>query len=46
VVYKKATQFQEDKEGLERLILIDPNEIKDLVVNIDYISKREENQLF
>jgi hypothetical protein len=45
VVYKKATQFQVDKEGLGRLILTDPNEIKDLVTNIDYINKREENKL-
>jgi hypothetical protein len=40
VVYEKAIQFQEDEEGLGRLILTDPNEIKDLVVNIDYILKR------
>jgi hypothetical protein len=45
VVYEKATQFQADEEGLGRLILTDPNEIKDLVANIDYTSKREENQL-
>jgi hypothetical protein len=45
VVYKKATQFQTDKEELERLILIDPNEIKDLVTNIDHTNKREENKL-
>jgi hypothetical protein len=45
VVYEKATQFQENEEGLGRLILTDPNEIKDLVANIDYISKRGENQL-
>jgi hypothetical protein len=45
VVYEKATQFQADKEGLERLILTDSNEIKDLVANIDYINKREENKL-
>jgi hypothetical protein len=45
VIYKKATQFQADKEGLGRLILTDPNEIKDLVANIDHTSKREENQL-
>jgi hypothetical protein len=45
VKYEKAGQFQEDEEGLGRLILIDSNEIKDLVTNIDYINKREENQL-
>jgi hypothetical protein len=43
VVYKKAIQFQENKEGLERLILTDPNEIKNLITNIDYISKRGED---
>jgi hypothetical protein len=45
VVYKKATQFQADEEGLGRLILTDPNEIKDLITNIDHINKRGENQL-
>jgi uncharacterized protein YabE (DUF348 family) len=45
VIYKKATQFQADKEGLERLILTDSNEIKNLVANIDHINKREENKL-
>jgi hypothetical protein len=45
VVYKKATQFQEDKEGLGRLILTDPNEIKNLVTNIDHTNKRGEDQL-
>jgi hypothetical protein len=45
VVYEKATQFQINKEGLGRLILTDSNEIKDLVANIDYINKREENKL-
>jgi hypothetical protein len=45
VVYKKATQFQTDKEGLGRLIFTDPNEIKDLIINIDYTNKREENKL-
>jgi hypothetical protein len=45
VVYEKATQFQVDEEGLGRLILTDSNEIKDLVANIDYINKREENKL-
>jgi hypothetical protein len=43
VVYEKATQFQEDEEGLGRFILTDSNEIKDLVANIDYISKRGED---
>jgi hypothetical protein len=43
VVYKKATQFQADKKGLKRLIFTDPNEIKDLITNIDYINKRGEN---
>jgi hypothetical protein len=43
VVYKKATQFQADEEGLERLILTDPNEIKDLITNIDHTNKRGEN---
>jgi hypothetical protein len=45
VIYKKATQFQIDKKGLGRLILTDSNEIKDLITNIDYINKREENKL-
>jgi hypothetical protein len=45
VKYKKTSQFQEDEEGLGRLILIDSNEIKNLVTNIDHINKREENQL-
>jgi hypothetical protein len=40
VVYEKAIQFQEDEEGLGRLILTDPNEIKDLVANIDHTLKR------
>jgi hypothetical protein len=44
VVYEKVGQFQEDEEGLGRLILTDPNEIKDLVANIDHTKKREENQ--
>jgi hypothetical protein len=45
VVYEKATRFQADKKGLGRLIFIDSNEIKDLVTNIDYINKKEENKL-
>jgi predicted transcriptional regulator len=43
VIYKKAIQFQADEKGLGRLILTDSNEIKDLITNIDYINKREEN---
>jgi hypothetical protein len=34
-----------NKKGLERLILTDSNEIKDLITNIDYINKRKENKL-
>jgi hypothetical protein len=43
VVYEKASPFQEDEEGLKKLIFTDFNEIKDLVANIDYILKRSEN---
>src|SRR5271170_467209 len=39
VVYEKAIQFQEDEEGLGRLILTNPNEIKDLVASIDHMRK-------
>jgi hypothetical protein len=45
VIYKKATQFQADEEGLGRLILTDSNEIKNLIANIDHTNKREENKL-
>ena len=41
VVYEKVGQFQEDEEGLGRLILTDPNEIKDLAAKIDHISERK-----
>jgi hypothetical protein len=40
VVYEKVSSFQEDEEGLGRLVLTDPNEIEDLVTNIDHILKR------
>jgi Reverse transcriptase (RNA-dependent DNA polymerase)/GAG-pre-integrase domain len=43
VVYEKVGQFEEDEEGLGRLILTDPEEIKDLVANIDHMEKREGN---
>jgi hypothetical protein len=43
VVYEKVGQFEEDEEGLGRLILTDPEEIKDLVTNIDHMEKREGN---
>ncbi len=42
VVYEKVGQFQEDEEGLGRLILTDPNEILDLISKIDHIKKRGE----
>ena len=45
IVYEKVGSFQEDEEGLGRLILTDPNEIKDLVANIDHILKpKDDNQ--
>jgi hypothetical protein len=37
VVYEKVGRFEEDEEGLGRLILTDPNEIKNLVTTIDHI---------
>lgn len=42
VIYEKVGQFEEDEEGLGRLILTDPEEIKDLVAIIDHIEKREQ----
>ena len=44
IVYEKVEPFQEDEEGLGRLILTDLNEIKDLVASIDHMRKREEDQ--
>jgi hypothetical protein len=40
VVYEKVGQFEVDKEGLGRLILTDPEEIKQLVATIDHFQKR------
>jgi len=46
IIYKKIQPFQEDEEGLGRLILTDPNEIKDLVISIDHVIKiRGENSI-
>jgi hypothetical protein len=42
VIYEKVGQFQEDEEGLGRLILTDPDEIKDLIAKIDHIKKRDD----
>jgi hypothetical protein len=47
VVYEKVTLFEEDEEGLGRLILTDHEEIKDLVARIDHTKRKEiltENQ--
>jgi hypothetical protein len=40
VVYEKISQFEDDEEGLGRLILTDPDEIKSLVASIDYNMKK------
>ena len=37
VVYEKVGQFEDDEEGLGRLILTDPDEIKGLVESINHI---------
>ena len=39
VVYEKVGHFEEDEEGLGRLILTNPDEIKDLGASIDHIMK-------
>ena len=36
IVYERVGSFQEDEEGLGCLILTNPDEIKDLVANIDH----------
>src|SRR6266516_2243236 len=41
VVYERVGSFQEDEEGLGRLILTDLNEIKDLVANIDHMNQKD-----
>ena len=43
VVYEKAGAFQDDEEGLGRLILTDKNEINDLVTKIEHQQKGSES---
>jgi hypothetical protein len=45
VVYEKAGRFEEDEEGLGKLILTDPDEIKDLADKIDHGSQRKVTSL-
>jgi hypothetical protein len=40
VVYKKVSQFKNNEEGLERLILTNPDKIKSLVASIDHNIKK------
>jgi hypothetical protein len=40
VVYEKVSQFEDDEEGLGRLILTNPDEIKSLVASIDHNMKK------
>jgi hypothetical protein len=41
VVYEKVSQFEDDEEGLGRLILTNPDEINSLIVLINYNMKKE-----
>jgi hypothetical protein len=41
VIYKKVSQFKDNEEELERLILTNPDEIKSLIVLINYNIKKE-----
>jgi hypothetical protein len=45
VVYEKVGQFEVDEEGLGRLILTDPEEIKQIVATIDHFQKREKTSM-
>jgi hypothetical protein len=40
VIYKKISQFKNNKEGLKRLILTNPDEIKSLMILINYNIKK------
>jgi hypothetical protein len=43
IVYEKADAFQDDKEGLGKLILTDTDEINDLVTKIEYQRRGNES---
>jgi hypothetical protein len=44
VIYERVGQFQEDEEGLGRLILTNEDEIKDLIAKIEHFQKQQKGQ--